>query len=431
MDDKWLYNLKKRSENFERKVPDGLWDGIEQALGKQQDVVGNRKRIVPLWSRRLAVAAAVAVVVTVGFFALMDTEQTQQSVDKANSEIFGNNVVRSRENMEVKESSLIAEVDESGKVLTCKTVGASDLLPVATFPGVETELKDTVMAETKVEAGERKKEDVGKDRNNKNNKGHSVFDNVSRRRYDYGNNAAYKPVKLKTDGGGKWSAGLYASNLQGESSSSQGYKSFVKGANAYSEMPSPSTWATSAKADIMFNNLNETTETKMKHHLPVRVGASVKYALTDRWGIESGLVYTMLKSELTSGSENYYYATEQTVHYLGVPLKANFIVWQNERFKAYVNGGGMMEIPLSGKSVTNYVNRGSATEQERDDVNIDRLQWSVSGAVGFQYNFNDNIGIYVEPGVGYYFDDGSDVLTVYKDKPFNFNLQVGVRFEIN
>ena len=131
MDDKWLYNLKKRSENFERKVPDGLWEGIEQALGKQQDVVGNRKRIVPLWPRRLAVAAAVAVVVTVGFFALMDTEQTQQSVDKANSEIFGNNVVRSRENMEVKESSLIAEVDESGKVLTCKTVGASDLLPVA------------------------------------------------------------------------------------------------------------------------------------------------------------------------------------------------------------------------------------------------------------------------------------------------------------
>ena len=173
MDDKWLYNLKKRSENFERKVPDGLWEGIEQALGKQQDVVGNRKRIVPLWSRRLAVAAAVAVVVTVGFFALMDTEQTQQSVDKANSEIFGNNVVRSRENMEVKESSLIAEVDESGKVLTCKTVGASDLLPVATFSGVKTELKDTVMAETKVEAGERKKEDVGKDRNNKNNKGHS------------------------------------------------------------------------------------------------------------------------------------------------------------------------------------------------------------------------------------------------------------------
>ena len=39
MDDKWLYNLKKRSENFERKVHDGLWEGIEQALGKQQDVV--------------------------------------------------------------------------------------------------------------------------------------------------------------------------------------------------------------------------------------------------------------------------------------------------------------------------------------------------------------------------------------------------------
>ena len=159
-------------------------------------------------------------------------------------------------------------------------------------------------------------------------------------------------------------------------------------------------------------------------------GANVKYALTDRWGVESGVAYTLLKSELTSGGAQDYYAAEQTIHYLGIPLKVHFTVWQNDHFRAYANAGGMMEIPLSGKTETDYITNGQLSDSRTEDVDVDRLQWSVSGAVGFQYNFIENLGIYVEPGIGYYFDDGSDVLTVYKDKPLNFSLQVGVRLEL-
>ena len=56
------------------------------------------------------------------------------------------------------------------------------------------------------------------------------------------------------------------------------------------------------------------------------------------------------------------------------------------------------------------------------------LQFSVSGAVGAQFNATMLIGVYVEPGVAYFFDDGSDVQTIRKDTPFNFNLQAGIRF---
>ena len=90
-----------------------------------------------------------------------------------------------------------------------------------------------------------------------------------------------------------------------------------------------------------------------------------------------------------------------------------------------------MEIPLSGKTATNYVNNGSIVDSEQQDVDIDKLQWSVSGSAGLQYNFIDWLGVYVEPGVKYYFDDGSDVLTIYKDKPLNFSLQFGLRFTLN
>ena len=31
------------------------------------------------------------------------------------------------------------------------------------------------------------------------------------------------------------------------------------------------------------------------------------------------------------------------------------------------------------------------------------------------------------PGVAYYFDDGSDIQTIRKENPFNFNIQAGIR----
>lgn len=40
------------------------------------------------------------------------------------------------------------------------------------------------------------------------------------------------------------------------------------------------------------------------------------------------------------------------------------------------------------------------------------------------------VGVYVEPGLSYYFDDGTDIKTIYKDKPLNLNLNFELRFTI-
>ena len=41
------------------------------------------------------------------------------------------------------------------------------------------------------------------------------------------------------------------------------------------------------------------------------------------------------------------------------------------------------------------------------------------------------LGIYAEPGFSYYFDNGSFVETVYRERPFNFSLSLGLRFNLN
>lgn len=64
------------------------------------------------------------------------------------------------------------------------------------------------------------------------------------------------------------------------------------------------------------------------------------------------------------------------------------------------------------------------------DSKRDRMQWSVNGSVGAQYDFIPQLGLYVEPGVKYYFDNGSKIENAFKDKKTNFNLQLGLRWNI-
>lgn len=45
-----------------------------------------------------------------------------------------------------------------------------------------------------------------------------------------------------------------------------------------------------------------------------------------------------------------------------------------------------------------------------------------------QLDITRHIGVYIEPGISYYFDNNSDVRNIYKDRPLNFNLNIGLRF---
>ena len=56
------------------------------------------------------------------------------------------------------------------------------------------------------------------------------------------------------------------------------------------------------------------------------------------------------------------------------------------------------------------------------------LQWSVDGGVGIQYQLSPSVGIFIEPGIHYYFNDGGHLNTIRKDHPVNFTLPMGIRW---
>lgn len=96
----------------------------------------------------------------------------------------------------------------------------------------------------------------------------------------------------------------------------------------------------------------------------------------------------------------------------------------------YASAGVRVQKCVSGEVDKRYVIEDMMKSTETERLHVKPLQWSLSGAVGVQWNISRLLGLYAEPGVGYWFDDGSSLQTIYKEKPLNFNLNIGLRLNV-
>ena len=115
---------------------------------------------------------------------------------------------------------------------------------------------------------------------------------------------------------------------------------------------------------------------------------------------------------------------------MGIPVNVNYNIITTKRLNIYASGGGMAEKMVNGKASTKYSVDNKLQSTTSENVKINPLQWSANASVGLEYNIDNNIGVYIEPGASYYIANSSPVQTIYKDKPFNINLNVGLRINI-
>ena len=187
-------------------------------------------------------------------------------------------------------------------------------------------------------------------------------------------------------------------------------------------------WEDSPVLGILLFNQGKDMEREIKHHLPVRTGLAFSYRVNERLSLESGMTYTNLTSDIRYGSDEHYFSGKQMLHYVGIPLNLRYKLLSWKRLDLYASAGVLGEKCVSGKIERDYVLDNHSAETEKEDVREKPLQWSVNASAGLQLNVSSAIGLYAEPGVSYYIDNGSSVENIYKDKPCNFNLNVGVRF---
>ena len=182
-------------------------------------------------------------------------------------------------------------------------------------------------------------------------------------------------------------------------------------------------------AVLLMNNYQEVSTTS-RHYLPVNVGFSLGWEFAPGFSLSAGVDYTCLVSDLSSGTDATRYETRQTLHYLGIPVTLEWSFVQRPRLRAYLYAGGQARKAVYGTSSTRYVIDSAPWEPVIEKIGETPLQWSAGAGAGVEYMLGDKVGLYAEPGLNYYFDNGSPVENVFKSRPLNFNLTLGLRLKL-
>lgn len=164
-----------------------------------------------------------------------------------------------------------------------------------------------------------------------------------------------------------------------------------------------------------------------KHHIPVRLGVSLRYYLNEHWNLQSGLTYSYLASDLSYRGPTPY-ETKQKLHYIGIPLQVGVRIWKSERFRGYLSAGGQVEKLVSGKATTRYTDENQRPGTLVETVSDKKPLFSALASIGAEYMLGKDLSLYAEPGIHYYFKNGNGLKTHYNENPLNFNITIGFRF---
>ena len=229
-----------------------------------------------------------------------------------------------------------------------------------------------------------------------------------------------------------WSMQLYAENLTPSlggvnSDASGGYNDFSYGTMAEpmpGVIPDPTAGGIYGEEYLLasYKAIQRNQQGNAKHHAPVSVGLQVAFGIAPRLSLSTGLVYTRTSSDFYPYAPSSSYNVHQVLHYVGIPVGLNYEFWQSGGFHAYVMAGAEADYNVK-----------NDTEEEgvkKENAKRDRVQFSGKASFGAQYDITPKVGLYIEPGAKYYFDNGSHVENTFKDKKLNFNLQFGLRFNL-
>lgn len=427
MAEDWLNKIRESQADFSEPEPEGLWAGIESGLAAV-----SRRRTVRWWWAALPAAAVAALVLFLSVPGHRDASDAPLMTSavaelKSTAEPF-DVVPQSVEssvpaNLLAYSGTLLASDMEPGKLseATADDAGsASEEFPKR----LENSTRNNTPGDSSSETSFSETSSLENSSSET-----SSLETISSENWPSEND---NPVSKTRRGG--FSFGLLTSNVAGSRSSVSKYAALygstvTKQIHGFSETRADFP-DSQGYADVMKSNSSNEISSTVKNWQPIQVGVSVAYSFTDRLSIESGLTYSCLVSDLSSGTPSGNYDIRQTLHYIGLPLALRYDFLKIKGFSLYASAGGQMEKCVAGKTRTDYFVDGKKVSSENGRIMVEPLQWSVNAYVGAQYSFNRLVGLYIEPGAAYYFRNSSPVNCIYSERPFNFSFRAGLRFSL-
>ena len=417
MNSRWSDDLRERMAEYEAPAPEALFEQIMEAMPASQPA-----SVVPLsgWRRWAAVAAAVAVVA--GGYLLLD--RPLQSEEELMAEV---ERVFSAEQNEVLAEVLTEELPPVAELAqaTSQKRAAQPVKQVTVEQPSEQASAELLPASVEAKNTQLTKEENTQPAEEKPSKPAEKRVTTEHQRNNY--YAMLQLSEKRTTS--RLSANVFASGSAAGYTAHGTQQVFQVNSSLFGDKSS-SLLAAGTGGDMLLYDSKESLQTDIHHSQPVKFGFTLRYHITDRWAVESGVVYSMLHSRSQMGHTSNYSTDRQSLHYLGLPVSGVYNLWSNKRFVVYLSAGAMLEKCVSGSVKTTYTINGKNEKSQRRDLMVDELQFSVMASAGAQVNLSPLVGLYVEPGVGYWFDNGSAVQTIYGEQPLNFNLNLGLRFTL-
>ena len=154
---------------------------------------------------------------------------------------------------------------------------------------------------------------------------------------------------------------------------------------------------------------------KYRHEIPKSFGVSARLHLTDRLSINTGLNYTRYASDRTRIFSDYTYQNDrQYVHYLGIPVRLDWMIVNRKHFNFYLGAGIQADKCI-------YATVGGERLHEKE------VLFGLNGAMGLQFNIVPMVGLYFEPDISYSLNEGS-IQTYRSREPFVVTVRGGLRF---
>ena len=462
----WTSKLQEQLAGYQEPVSHDLWAGIEQSLAQNniESVSSNpqtiasessestdlhvgteakKKARIVYFKRWSAAAAAVALLGIGGSYVYLH----QEDVEKGNLQLASHAVspshavsadlqsaasVSAAVSQNAPSHAVSADLQSAASQPVPSSVVSADLQSAASQPAPSS----VVSADLQSAASQKKASDVlKKESENEISLLAEKSDHKALTRSTDHHAEAYASQSYhfeKNEEVSGWSMQLYAENLTPSlggvnSDASGGYNDFSYGTMAEpmpGVIPDPTAGGIYGEEYLLasYKAIQRSQQGNAKHHAPVSVGLQVAFGIAPRLSLSTGLVYTRTSSDFYPYAPSSSYNVHQVLHYVGIPVGLNYEFWQSGGFHAYVMAGAEADYNVK-----------NDTEEEgvkKENAKRDRVQFSGKASLGAQYDITPKVGLYIEPGAKYYFDNGSHVENTFKDKKLNFNLQFGLRFNL-
>ena len=164
--------------------------------------------------------------------------------------------------------------------------------------------------------------------------------------------------------------------------------------------------------------------------IPFTVGLGIRFRLADKLSLGTGLQYSLLtrtfQGSYTGGGDSFSGDITHNLSYIGIPVNVyyNLLSTRDGLMDVYAWGGGSAELCVA----NNYRLHGASGSVIPDKAGS--LQFSAALGIGLQFKLTDRIGLYLDPAVRYYFHGAGQPKSIRSDKPFMFNFDAGLRFDL-